>query len=683
MAIGLKHKGDLWYRISDGTTWYWNGTTWVQQDVPDEVFDKIDGKAQVFVSTPYTPYAVGDLWFNGTEDDIKTCIRARASGNYVESDWVKYNKYTDDSALENWVEVTYEADLEVTQRSIAAKVQKDQSGTKTSFGWVMNETSHIWYSNNQEVMKVNSSGLTVKGNVTATTGFIGTSQSGFEITSSAIRNGMTSLSDTTHNGVYIGTNGIALGQGKFTVTSGGTVTANNLNITGGSIKLGGTTSSPVFNVTSAGAVTASNLSITGGTIKLGGTSSSPVFQVTSAGAVTASNLSITGGSIKIGGTASSPTFNVTSSGAVTAKSLSLTGGSININDKFIVNSQGNLTAESGTFKGNVYAKNIQASASNPTYGTFDGSGITPRTISGGGSTGQIGQYTLNDYNTERVGGYGAYSSASFNSDVQGGLYGGTAFNKAIVNNAAEYPNYFTANRLIAITSVRSPQVLVPSTLSGEPDINLHAHYHSILVNDDGTVQFGLPINTRPNPFNIADTKTFKDGVKAVTVKSFGYETDDQGDIDYGNCYVTLAYNGETTRTVGNLDNMDALVWAYSEGLNDATVDDFNLNGNPGWRSYPAIGTANNYYIDVGVKALNERGQSMGTGVLRFEVTDLLIAAAQWGAENWGSNSGYVEITSTSGNSAFVKLYDSNRNAIPINGSAAGRWIDVGTSYPFG
>lgn len=432
-AIGLTHKGDLWYRTTDNTTWYWDGTKWIQQDVPDEVFDKIDGKAQVFVSTPYTPYAVGDLWFNGTEDDIKTCIRARASGNYVESDWVKYNKYTDDSALENWVEVTYEADLEVTQRSIAAKVQKDQSGTKTSFGWVLDETAHTWYSNNQEVMKVNRSGLSVTGNITATTGYIGTSQSGFEITSSAIRNGMTSLSDTTHNGVYIGTNGIALGQGKFTVTSSGTVNASNLNITGGSIKLGGTTSSPVFNVTSAGAVTASNLSITGGSISIKNANGVVAFSVSNRGVITATSGTIGGftlnstslynnkssigsdttagvfvgtSGIALGNGTANHTFKVTSAGAMTVKY-----GMSSLNDtsndgvyigtdgislgkgNFKVTSSGDLYANNGYFLGLVQAGSIMSKVDDPAFGTFDGGGITEYSVSGGYG-GQIDQYTV-------------------------------------------------------------------------------------------------------------------------------------------------------------------------------------------------------------------------------------------------------------------------------------------------
>ena len=96
-----QHIGDLWYKTTDSTTWIYqkSGSTysWQQENVPQEVFDQIDGKAQVFTSTPAPPYNVGDLWFGGTNSDIKTCATARASGSYVSTDWVKYNKYTDDS----------------------------------------------------------------------------------------------------------------------------------------------------------------------------------------------------------------------------------------------------------------------------------------------------------------------------------------------------------------------------------------------------------------------------------------------------------------------------------------------------------------------------------------------------------------------------------------------------------
>ena len=94
-----KHTGDLWYKTSDDTTWYYTGTQWVQQNVPTAVFDKIDGKAQIFTSTPTTPYHVGDLWCEGNTGDILTCTHGKTSGSYDATDWEKRNKYTDDTAV--------------------------------------------------------------------------------------------------------------------------------------------------------------------------------------------------------------------------------------------------------------------------------------------------------------------------------------------------------------------------------------------------------------------------------------------------------------------------------------------------------------------------------------------------------------------------------------------------------
>ena len=218
-------------------------------------------------------------------------------------------------------EGTLSSRIEQNADAITAKVSKT-GGNSSSFAWTLTDSSWTLTSNNTDVFKVTSAGAEVKGKITATSGFIGTESSGFEIGRTYIRNGMTSLSDTTNNGVYIGTNGIALGAGAFKVTS-------------------------------SGAVTASNLAITGGSIKLGGTASEPVFQVTSAGRVIASNLVITGGSISIG-------------------------------NNFTVDSSGNLYANSGTFKGYVNAGNIRAGVIGGTdYGTFSGGGLTDGSIVSG------------------------------------------------------------------------------------------------------------------------------------------------------------------------------------------------------------------------------------------------------------------------------------------------------------
>lgn len=126
-----EHKGDLWFNTTNNTTWRWNGTSWSEQSAPDAVFDAIDGKAQIFVSQPTTPYHVGDLWFNSATSDIMTCTTERLTGNYNASDWEKRNKYTDDTAANaaqsdvNGLKTrttTLETDLAVVQGQITSKV---------------------------------------------------------------------------------------------------------------------------------------------------------------------------------------------------------------------------------------------------------------------------------------------------------------------------------------------------------------------------------------------------------------------------------------------------------------------------------------------------------------------------------------------------------------------------------
>lgn len=106
-ALRTEHTGDLWYNSTSSVQKYyrWSGSAWQELTAtpPDDVFNAIDGKAQIFVNQPTTPYNVGDLWFNSATSDIMTCITARATGNYNASDWQKRNKYTDDEAVVNMV----------------------------------------------------------------------------------------------------------------------------------------------------------------------------------------------------------------------------------------------------------------------------------------------------------------------------------------------------------------------------------------------------------------------------------------------------------------------------------------------------------------------------------------------------------------------------------------------------
>lgn len=119
------------------------------------------------------------------------------------------------------------ASLSVQANEIAAKVSAS-GGSNSSFGWSLTNNAHTWYSNNQEVMKITASGLIVNGIINAKEGgTIG----GFTIGASAIYNNLSKFGGSQTQGVYVGTDGIQLGQG-FKVNSSGDVTASSLSLKG-------------------------------------------------------------------------------------------------------------------------------------------------------------------------------------------------------------------------------------------------------------------------------------------------------------------------------------------------------------------------------------------------------------------------------------------------------------------
>lgn len=115
-----KHIGDLFFNkttgyayrfMQDGATWGW---TLVQDTditkamkAAESAQDTADHKRRVFVTKPQPPYDIGDLWSQGEDEggDILTCTVSRAKGaSYVQSDWQKLNKYTDDTKAEEALE---------------------------------------------------------------------------------------------------------------------------------------------------------------------------------------------------------------------------------------------------------------------------------------------------------------------------------------------------------------------------------------------------------------------------------------------------------------------------------------------------------------------------------------------------------------------------------------------------
>ena len=134
-------------------------------------------------------------------------------------------------------EGTLRSSITQNANAINAKVSKT-GGNNSSFGWSLTSSAFDLYSGGTRVFRCTSSGVEINGRITAKSGYIGNESSGFTIGATNIRNGMTSLSDTSHNGIYIGTDGIALGKGAFKVTSSGSISAKNMTLTG-NLMIGG------------------------------------------------------------------------------------------------------------------------------------------------------------------------------------------------------------------------------------------------------------------------------------------------------------------------------------------------------------------------------------------------------------------------------------------------------------
>ena len=156
-AEKAKHKGDLWNNTKTQKSYIYNGTGWEEMTStpPEAVFDMIDGKAQIFVSTPVPPYAIGDLWFNNQTSDILTCIVNRESGKFTAADWQKRNKYTDDSAFTKWMNGEYSNTLQEVKGQVDEKAETWRQSADPSKSWTTTteKTKHkgdLWYNTTEQ-----------------------------------------------------------------------------------------------------------------------------------------------------------------------------------------------------------------------------------------------------------------------------------------------------------------------------------------------------------------------------------------------------------------------------------------------------------------------------------------------------------------------------------------------------
>lgn len=133
---------------------------------------------------------------------------------------------------------TVKSTLEVQSSQIVAKVNKVQNNTSTTFGWALETDSWRIFAGTSTVLKATKDGLEVKGKITATSGTIG----GFTINNNFISYNNQTWGGTNTTGIYIGINGIQLGN-SFSVDNAGNLNAYSGTFRGyvnaGNIRHGG------------------------------------------------------------------------------------------------------------------------------------------------------------------------------------------------------------------------------------------------------------------------------------------------------------------------------------------------------------------------------------------------------------------------------------------------------------
>ena len=181
-----KHLGDLYYNTSSGKVWRYvkemyftpppfAGTVpgrkyryvWVELEdtelaqalaLAQDALDAANDKAKIFVSTPYTPYYIGDLWVQGSTGDILRCKKERLTGAFNSGDWEKASKYTDDAALTNFINNNFLPTVSDIEDQIDGKIESWFQTTDPSENWTTTaeKRKHIgdmWYNSSTKTLK--------------------------------------------------------------------------------------------------------------------------------------------------------------------------------------------------------------------------------------------------------------------------------------------------------------------------------------------------------------------------------------------------------------------------------------------------------------------------------------------------------------------------------------------------
>lgn len=297
-------------------------------------------KGRIFTSEPTTPYYSGDAWMQGDTGEILFCNATRLTGNCNIDDWKKASKYTDDSAFTNWTQNTYNSFIEQLPSQINLQVtgsREVNANTKYT-----SKASIIATINDQTFesgVRINADRITLDGD--ATINAINGATGNVVVNANKINlSGYTTLSNLQ--------NGTTIIDGACIKT--GTIVAARLDLSEcakiESLKNGTTI-------------------IDGGCITTGSLDASKI----TTGVLQSKNKNIK--------------FDLDTG------NITMNSGSININDKFIVNTDGSVTLTAATITG--YATDTSVDSKLDNYPTTDDLQTKGKTIINGDNitTGKI------------------------------------------------------------------------------------------------------------------------------------------------------------------------------------------------------------------------------------------------------------------------------------------------------
>lgn len=196
-----EHIGDIWFHSVSGISYVYcneqkgnfinskqSGYYWRTTDIPEEIYDVVDGYAQIFIEIPQPPYHIGDLWFvennnysgktfyDGTTGITSgTCMVAMedSTGTTINyADWAKRDSYANEATIKQ-IEETINKDvndfksavsglttqlegkISALEKQVDKKVDVYYSDNDPSSGWtatdVPNKIGDMWYDTNDGI----------------------------------------------------------------------------------------------------------------------------------------------------------------------------------------------------------------------------------------------------------------------------------------------------------------------------------------------------------------------------------------------------------------------------------------------------------------------------------------------------------------------------------------------------